>query len=138
MSRIENHGKLAGLARFIGRASVDAEIIGQKMKEVVLFSFEHLNPLTTTNFTISNFFPEQARSVIDQAMQQSSLPENTFVAHSRDLKKEDSKPKSPFIVATVSPGTRDAREAFQAGALRYVTIDWDVSALVQSLDGKKL
>lgn len=134
-----------GIAGTIGRTAATVKFGLGRMREGVLFGLNALNPLATTNFTISNHFKFQARDQqeleglakandevleqlpkldyekLEQAVRNSDLPEGIYIA----LPQEKDPPK-PFVTVTSRPtGDEAVQELFDKGAAGYLVLTYD-------------
>lgn len=81
-------------------------------------------------FNISPTFEGSYRDVVEAAVKASTLPEGINVVRGFEIDKAE----KPFVVVTLDPDWREARSAFMAGAINYVTGSMDVKKLTDELN----
>lgn len=84
-------------------------------------------------FNVSSKFESRSASFLNEVLPEVDLPEDINVLTPREL---DNPPK-PFVVVTFQPSVKEGIKCYEAGAIRYVTMDFDKTKLRSALEGKK-
>jgi hypothetical protein len=85
-------------------------------------------------FKVSDGVESMAAALITEVMPLvESLPEGVMIVTPSEV---DMAPK-PFAVVTFRPGTHEATKAYNAGALRYVTMSFNKEDLRKRFEGNK-
>ncbi len=84
----------------------------------------------TDRIYISDYFNDNAKNIITEALKKTQLPEGVHVVGWNETEKAE----KPFIVLVYSAKPEDARKAFRDGALDYAQMHVNPDHIAEELN----